>query len=93
MEEMHGAIRIEQTPFEEINGYSVRVAIIPAVFFAQFPDDFSIAHICQAIYRLGFTHIYLAESGVDVLNQLSPRKTERGALVISNYCPAVMTVI
>ena len=89
----HGAIRIEQTPFEEINGYSVRVAIIPAVFFAQFPDDFSIAHICQAIYRLGFTHIYLAESGVDVLNQLSPRKTERGALVISNYCPAVMKLI
>ncbi|MFA6775328.1 MAG: [Fe-Fe] hydrogenase large subunit C-terminal domain-containing protein, partial [Sphaerochaetaceae bacterium] len=89
----HGAIRIEQTPFEEITSYKIRVAVVPAVFFAQFPDAYSVPHICQALYRLGFTHLLLAESGVDILNQIRPRNIPKDDLTISNYCPAVMKLI
>lgn len=89
----HGAIRIEQTPFGEVTRYARRVAIVPAIFFAQFPDTYTIPHICQAIRQLGFTDLYLAESGVDVLNQLSPRIIPKTGLTISNYCPAVMKLI
>lgn len=89
----HGAIRIEQTPFEEVSNYLVRVAIIPSIFFTQFSDEYTLAHITQAIYRSGFTHVYLAESGVDILNQLLPLKTQNNVLTISNYCPAVQKLI
>lgn len=89
----HGAIRIEQTPFEDIQKYEYRVAIIPAVFIAQFPDNYSIAHITQAIYRIGFTHVFLAESGVDIMNHLLPKKEGNDKLFISNYCPATQKLI
>ena len=89
----HGAIGIEQTPFDEINKYKVRIAIVPAVFFAQFTDNYSMAHICQSIYRCGFTHVYLAETGVDVLNLLQPMTIDPHSLLISDYCPAVQKLI
>lgn len=87
------AIEIEQDTFEQLQAYTYRVAIIPAVFFAQFSDTFTESQICRALYDLGFTHLYLAETGVDILNHLHVDEPNHTSMLISNYCPAVQRLI
>ncbi len=87
------AIKVEQDPFNQLENYEVRVAIVPAVFFAQFPDTVTFGEILGALYAIGFTHIYLAETGVDILNVLGAEEEEVELPLISNFCPAVQRLI
>ena len=87
------AIKVEQDPFNQLDDYLVRVAIIPAVFFAQFPDTITLGEILGALYAIGFTHIYLAETGVDILNVLNAEEKAPELPLISNFCPAVQRLI
>lgn len=84
------AIGVEQSPFETLFAFKRRVAIIPSVFFGQFEDSVSNEQICLALHDIGFTHIYFAELGVEIVKLLD---LNEGAAVqkpvISNYCPSV----
>jgi hypothetical protein len=89
----NNAIKVKQDPFNQLDDYLVRVAIIPAVFFAQFPDTITPGEILGALYAIGFTHIYLAETGVDILNVLEAEEQAPELPLISNFCPAVQRLI
>ncbi|MGE4468124.1 [Fe-Fe] hydrogenase large subunit C-terminal domain-containing protein [Sphaerochaeta sp.] len=89
----NNAIKVKQDPFNQLDDYLVRVAIIPAVFFAQFPDTITPGEILGALYAIGFTHIYLAETGVDILNVLDAEEQAPELPLISNFCPAVQRLI
>lgn len=87
------AIEVEQDSFEQLNAYTYRIGIVPAVFFAQFPDIFSEAQICSALYESGFTHLYLSETGIDILDKLGAPEIEHELPLISNFCPSVQRLI
>jgi Na+-translocating ferredoxin:NAD+ oxidoreductase RNF subunit RnfB len=88
----HHAIAVEQNLFEELFYFEKRVAIIPAVFFAQFDDQYSESQICQALYDIGFTHVYPAELGIDI-TRLYCVKGADCKPIISNFCPSVVRLI
>ncbi|MGE4453142.1 MAG: [Fe-Fe] hydrogenase large subunit C-terminal domain-containing protein [Sphaerochaeta sp.] len=87
------AIKVEQDPFGQLEQYRTRVAIIPAVFFGQFPDTITLGEVLGAVYAIGFTHIYLAETGVDILHTLRAEEEPGELPLISNFCPAVQRLI
>lgn len=90
------AIIIEQDDFGKTRDYPYCVAIIPAVFTGQFPEDISTEEIHSSLKHLGFTHICEAESAVELVYQkqqqtLSGRKLPSPA--ISAFCPAIVRLI
>ncbi len=87
------AIEVEQDTFEQLNDYNYRIAIVPTAFFAQFPDTFSHEQICSALYESGFTHLYFAETGIDILDKLGAPEIEHTLPLISNFCPSVQRLI
>ncbi len=90
------AILIEQDDFGLIFNYKFRVALVPAVFFGQFPSKYPISVIYQTLLNLGFTHVFEVENGVDII-----RKATREILqndpetkpLISTFCPAIVRLI
>ncbi|MBO4388735.1 MAG: 4Fe-4S binding protein [Spirochaetales bacterium] len=90
----NNAIGVEQSPFEMLFSFKQRVAIVPAVFFSQFEEEITNKQICMALYDIGFTHLYFAEFGIDILDVLGVTEPEDVPKpVISNYCPAVKHLI
>ena len=90
------AIRITQDDFEEIYGYKYRIALIPSVFLGQFPEDVPLNLIYTALLKLGFTHVYEAEHGVEILKETLPeyqRATRENKPHISIFCPAIVRLI
>lgn len=91
----HHAIILQQSDLEHIYAYTHRVAIVPAMLFGQFDDSVACADILDAIGRLGFTSIQIAEFGIDILKALGGRISVYAddKPVISSYCPAVVRLI
>lgn len=89
----NSAIEVEQDSFDQVQAYTYRIGVVPAVFFAQFPDAFSENQISSALYEAGFTHLYLAETGVDILDKLGAPQKEHTLPLISNFCPSVQRLI
>jgi len=89
------AIYVGQDDFNRIFNYENRVAIVPAVFLGQFSKKISIKEIVDAIKETGFTHVFLAEESVDLLNDvmLDEYETDRERPLISPFCPAVVRLI
>jgi Na+-translocating ferredoxin:NAD+ oxidoreductase RNF subunit RnfB len=91
-----GAIMVEQDDFDLIYRFPVRVALIPSVFTGQFPESTSPAGILQAVYELGFTHVYEVEEGVEfLLGQFRKLIAEKPGTrpLISPFCPAIVRLI
>lgn len=90
-----GAISVDQNNLDEIENYKYRIALVPAVFSGQFPDNITIEEIIQAIYDLGFTEVYEVEHSVDFIveeyNTYLKKEHERP--FISTFCPAVVRLI
>jgi iron only hydrogenase large subunit-like protein len=90
------AIFIDQDDFKRIQAYKYRIALVPAVFFGQFPEDVSQNQIYTAILANGFTHIYEVEIGVDLLanevNNYTKAHPEKKPL-ISSFCPAIIRLV
>lgn len=91
-----GAIIIEQDDFNKIFQYKHRVALLPAVLIGQFPEDVKATQIYNVLLELGFTDVYEAEHGVDVLqnsikNYITANKEKKP--FISSFCPAVIRLI
>ncbi len=89
------AINIDHDDFEHIFEYKYRVALIPAVFIGQFPEDISINLIYNAIRKIGFTHIYEANNGVEILKEQLPKYQKENPIkpLISTFCPAIVRLI
>ncbi|NOQ25097.1 MAG: 4Fe-4S dicluster domain-containing protein [Bacteroidales bacterium] len=91
-----GAIIIEQDDFNKIFQYKYRVAILSAVLIGQFPEDVKTSQVYNSLMDLGFTDIYEAEHGVDVLKESLQEyalKNENKKPLISSFCPAVIRLI
>ena len=90
------AIYIEQDDFNRIKAYKYRIALVPAVFIGQFPEEITRDQVYAAILSNGFTHIYEVEMGVELLkNEVESYVTtypERHPL-ISSFCPAIIRLI
>lgn len=89
------AIIVEQDDFENIRNFKIRVALVPAVLIGQFAETVPASRIFNALYELGFTHVFEVETTVDyVLKGLEEfRKSTKTRPLISSFCPAVVRLI
>jgi hypothetical protein len=90
------AIFIDQDDFKRIQSYKYRIALVPAVFFGQFPEEITQNQIYTAILANGFTHIYEAETSVDLLlNEVKAYAKAHPVIkpLISSYCPAIIRLV
>jgi iron only hydrogenase large subunit-like protein len=91
----YGAIGVRQDDFEKIYNYRYRIALMPAVFSAQFPDKITSEQIYSALLSLGFTHVYETENSVEFLrkpyNDYVEKNPEKP--LISSFCPAIIRLI
>ncbi|MBI9034849.1 MAG: 4Fe-4S binding protein [Bacteroidales bacterium] len=90
------AIYVQQDDFQKINQYKNRIALVPAVFIGQFPNEIKTREIYSALIDLGFTHVYEVEQTVDFLrDQINEtfKNPENEYPLISSYCPAAVRLI
>ncbi len=91
----HQAITITGEQFNTIFSYTRRVAIIPSLLIGQFDEDVNEQMMIDAVYDLGFTDVFYAEFGIDILRTLGNHISvySDSLPVISSYCPAVVRLI
>lgn len=90
------AIFIDQDDFKRIQAFKYRIALVPTVFFGQFPEEISHNQIYTAILANGFTHIYEVEMSVDLLaNEMKAYAKEHpeNKPMISSFCPAIIRLV
>ncbi|MGC9373758.1 MAG: [Fe-Fe] hydrogenase large subunit C-terminal domain-containing protein [Bacteroidales bacterium] len=91
-----GAIIIEQDDFNKIFQYKYRIALLPAVFSGQFPEEVKTTQIYDVLIDLGFTDVYEVEHGVDLLKESMQKfaaNNKENKPLISSFCPAVIRLI
>ncbi len=90
-----GAIIVEQDELDSIFKFTHRIALVPAVFSGQFPDNITKDEIFNSIYELGFTEVYEVEYSVDFLVEEYAHYFNRVKLrpLISTFCPAIVRLI
>ncbi len=89
------AIFIDQDDYNQIKNYTHRIALVPSVFFGQFPKEIPHEEIVNAIKANGFTDIYEVETSVELLSEkinAYVKKAEKKP-VISSFCPAIVRLI
>ncbi len=91
----YGAISVRQDDFQRIYDFKYRVALMPAVFSAQFPDKVTSQQIFSALISIGFTHVYETENSVEFLikpyNDYVKKHADKP--VISSFCPAITRLV
>jgi iron only hydrogenase large subunit-like protein len=90
------AIIIEQDDFEKIFSYPIRVALVPAVFIGQFPEEITTDEIYSELFELGFTHVFEVEHGAEILLEKQYQYIQEHAAnkpIISPFCPAIVRLI
>jgi iron only hydrogenase large subunit-like protein len=89
------AIVVEQDDFQQIYHYTHRVAVVPSVMIGQFNENIAEQQIFSVLLEMGFTDVYEAEYGIDILHNISGRYTTYAARkpVISSFCPAIIRLI
>ena len=91
-----GAIIVEQDDFNQIFRYKQRVALIPSVLMAQFPENVSLTQVSSVLMELGFTHVYEVEHGAEVLkDQMTSyiNSRDNDMPLMSTFCPAIVRLI
>lgn len=92
----HHAYDVKQDNLKEITGYKYRVAIVPSIFYGQFPEKITNSQVHQALRDLGFTHVYEIEGGIEFLrekiNELI-RNPNIPKPIISSFCPSIVRLI
>lgn len=90
------AYDVKQDNLDDIFEYKHRVAIVPSVFFGQFPEKIKNSQVHQALRDLGFTHVYEIEGGIEFLrekiNELI-RDPDTPKPIISSFCPSIVRLI
>jgi ferredoxin len=90
------AITIEDDDFNKIFDYTSRIALVPAIFMGQFPEEITATQIFAGIKDLGFTHVFEVEQGVEILRFAMTEYAnthEHLRPLISSFCPAVIRLI
>ncbi len=89
------AIYVEQDDLENIYQYKYRVALVPVVFTAQFPEWVTEQNIFSELHEIGFTHVYHAEQMVELINELINEESlkNQSKPLISSFCPAIVRLI
>ena len=90
------AIRIKDDDFEAIRRYPHSVALLPAVFMGQFPDDISVSKVYASLRELGFAHVMEVESAAMIYKEAKERYAREHPDVrplISSFCPAIVRLI
>ncbi|MCR5013821.1 MAG: 4Fe-4S binding protein [Bacteroidales bacterium] len=90
------AIYIKQDDFDSIFSYACRVALVPAVFMGQFPNDITVSRIYQIMKEIGFTHIIETEATVPIYTEAKNRYAAEHPDIrplISTFCPAIVRLI
>lgn len=91
-----GAIIVEQDDFNQIFRFEQRVALIPSVLLAQFPEEISLTQVSSVLLELGFTHVYEVEHGAEVLKDLMREyinENGENKPLMSTFCPAIVRLI
>lgn len=91
-----GAIYIKQDDFKKVHEFPHSVALLPAVFLGQFPDDIRVSRIYAALKDLGFKHVFEVESAADIYKDVKhkyAREHEDDEPLISSFCPAIVRLI
>jgi iron only hydrogenase large subunit-like protein len=90
-----GAIQVEDDGLSQIESFTTKVALIPAVFMGQFPIHIKAREVFKAIQELGFTHVYEVEEGSQLVEELIIKKIndKEKPPIISSFCPAVLRLI
>ncbi|MCR4660237.1 MAG: 4Fe-4S binding protein [Bacteroidales bacterium] len=90
------AVTIRDDDFEAIHNYPHSVALLPAVFLGQFPDDVSVSRVYSVLYEIGFAHVMEVESAAmiyaDAKHKYAEKHTDLEPL-ISSFCPAIVRLI
>ena len=90
------AIYINQDDFEMVHEFPHSVALIPAVFLGQFPEDIRVSRIYSALEDLGFRHVFEVESAANIFAEAKEkyaRENEDIRPLISSFCPAIVRLI
>ncbi len=76
--------------------YVYKIALVPSVFFGQFPTKYSVSQISAAIRKLGFNEVFEVEHAVDFVKEeykVKADEKEGARPVISSFCPSVVRLI
>ena len=90
------AISIKDDDFEAFRQYPHSVALLPAVFMGQFPDDISVSKVYASLYELGFAHVMEVESAAMIYKESKEKYAREHPDVrplISSFCPAIVRLI
>ena len=90
------SIYIEQDDFENIFNFPIRVALVPAVFMGQFPNDITVSRIYGILKDLGFTHVLETESSIPIYTAAKNKYAAENPDIrplISTFCPAIVRLI
>ena len=90
------AIYIKQDDFNDIFKFKHRVALVPAVFMGQFPDDITVSRIYSILKELGFTHVIEIESAIPIYTAAKETYAIKNPDIkplISTFCPAIVRLI
>ena len=90
------AIYINQDDFEMVHQFPHSVALIPAVFLGQFPEEIRVSRIYNALEDLGFRHVFEVESAANIFAEAKERYARENPDIrplISSFCPAIVRLI
>ncbi|MFW6019220.1 MAG: [Fe-Fe] hydrogenase large subunit C-terminal domain-containing protein [Bacteroidales bacterium] len=90
------AIIIEQDDFTNIHNFHHKVALVPSVFFGQFPEEIQTEEIHSSLKQQGFTHVFEVENSTEIVlhkQQEELKKQENTKPLISAFCPAIVRLI
>lgn len=90
------AIYVKQDDFDDIRKYPHSVALVPAVFLGQFPDDVRVRRIYAAMKDLGFRHVFEVDSASAIYAEAKRRYAANhidDEPLISSFCPAIVRLI
>lgn len=90
------AIIVAQDDFKDIFHYKTRVALVPSILIGQFPENVTTSQIYSVLYEQGFTHVFEAEQGAEILPKLINKITTNQNSTkpyISSFCPAIVRLI
>lgn len=91
-----GAVYVEQDDFKQIQSFTYKVALLPAVFVGQCPEDISTQAIYDALKGVGFTHVFEIEQMADFAYEKQHqyvREHQEDKPLISTFCPAIVRLI
>lgn len=90
------AIYVKQDDFNEIFKFKHRVALLPAIFLGQFPEDIKSSQVYSVLKEIGFTHVQEVESANLIYTFAKNdycRNHDESKPLISTFCPAIVRLV